>query len=426
MKKNNTKSQFNSFLRAVIAFTCLAACLACSGIAGRAWADMPAPLLEKGHPVDWWFVFKFNSQVFPGCGENVTRACPFGGKVQNYTFGQQFVYASSENSSLKKGSGCAGGTTTDPLGATFDEVYNGSFHYVIWNDQFYDDPAIQGCTKECGSPWGHSKGMLAWNDTGEGFVLQVSTPSWPAAGSKTFPRKTDGNTLGCVQDDDVKVSQHFFALKLTKDDLVKVLRGLENASVVTDPKNRQVVDNGGPGDVQKLVTSLGTKSGNKTYTKDKLSSGVELISKPSALNVPPWQLVSAALGSVPLRAATWWASPYIPTTTQSTKITCWDGALGKPGPVEIATTGRWDGKEFGLKGGPGPNFNHAKVGVSTSGNGHYSIFGDMNQQGALSGKCASSQNGRGGLFFVMDDKGLFDGITDLIKGDTAPTNASKK
>ena len=83
--------------------------------------------------------------------------------------------------------------------------------------------------------------MLAWNDAGEGVVMQVSTPSWPASGSKKFPRKSDGNTLGCVKDDDVEVSQHFFSLKLTKDDTVKVLQALENASVVTDPANPQIV-----------------------------------------------------------------------------------------------------------------------------------------------------------------------------------------
>ena len=146
---------------------------------------------------------------------------------------------------------------TDPLGATFDEVYNGSFHYVVWNDQFYDDPKIAGCTEECGAPWGHSKGMLAWDDAGDGLVIQVSTPSWPAAGSKNFPRKTDGNTLGCVKDNDIEVSQHFFSLKLTKSDVVKVLGALQNASVVTDPKNPQIVNNGGPADVQALVANLG-------------------------------------------------------------------------------------------------------------------------------------------------------------------------
>jgi Deoxyribonuclease II len=389
----------------------------------------PVPLLSAGHPVDWWFVFKFNSKAFPGCGDTATRTCAFGGSVQNYKagFGQQFVYASSEDSSLQKGSDCAGDTTAEPLGATFDEVYNSSFHYVVWNDQFYDDPAITGCTKECGSPWGHSKGMLAWNDAGEGFVLQVTTPSWPAAGSKDFPRKTDGNTLGCVHDDDVEVSQHFFALRLSKDDLVAVLTALQNASVVTDPTNPQIVNNGGPADVQALVQNLGTKSDSQTITKSILSSGVVLISKPSGLHVPPWQMVSAVLGGVSLRTATWWAKPMIYTTTASTTIACWDDSLGTPGPVEIATTGQWEGTTFGLKGGLGPNFNHAKLGVSISGKEPYSIFGDMNQQGTASGpNCGSSQNGRGGLFYVVDNAELSMSLGSLISGDTAPTGPSKQ
>jgi hypothetical protein len=60
--------------------------------------------------------------------------------------------------------------------------------------------------------------MLEWDGDGEGFVLQVTTPSWPAAGSKNFSRKSDGNTLGCIEDDNVEVSQHFFCLKLNRDD----------------------------------------------------------------------------------------------------------------------------------------------------------------------------------------------------------------
>lgn len=388
-------------------------------------ADAPAPLLKAGHPVDWWFVFKLNSKAFPGCGAGVTRTCTFGGNVQDYpAFGQQFAYASSENATLQQGSGCVGETAEDPLGATFDQVYNGTYYYLIWNDQFYDDPKIKGCTKDCGSPWGHSKGLLAWNDDGEGFVLQVSTPSWPASGNKKSPRKTDGNTLGCVIDDNVEVGQHFFALKLTKDDLVKVLGSLQNASVVTDPKNAQIVKNGGPADVQKLVKALGVRSKAATALREELSSGVELISKPSALNVPPWQMVSSFLKGVSLRAATWWATPQIYSTTATTKIGCWSKTLGKPGVVEIATTGQWAGREIGLTGGSGPDFNHAKIGVSTSGTEHYAIFGDMNQQGAASGaNCASSQNGRGGLFYVIDNKELSDSVANLIKGDSAPTHA---
>ena len=148
-----------------------------------------------------------------------------------------------------------------------------------------------------------------------------------------------------------------------------------------------------------------------------------LISKPSKLRVPPWQMVSALLGGEPLRAATWWARPEIPTTTATTVVGCWDPSLAKPGAVEIATTGTWAGSEIGLEGMPEPDGNHAKIGVSTGNTAthSYAIFGDMNQQGSLSGpNCKSSQNGRGGLFYVIDDSQLFSSVEDLIKGHTAP------
>ena len=148
-----------------------------------------------------------------------------------------------------------------------------------------------------------------------------------------------------------------------------------------------------------------------------------LISKPSHLNVPPWQFVSAVLGGASLRTATWWANPKIYTTTASKKIGCWDSSLAKPGRVEVATTGQWDGTDFGLAGGPGADFNHAKIGVSISNAKHLAIFGDMNQQGAVAGNCASSQNGRGGLFFVVENQVLTSSLTGLIDGDTAPTKA---
>jgi len=428
MASKRLKSQFRMFYLLVIVVVLFI--ILSGNFHGAGYAappnGAPVPLLSAGHPVDWWFLFKFNSRAFPGCGGSASRTCPFGGSIQDYkAFGQQFVYASSENPSLQKGSGCAGDTTTDPLGATFEEVYDNKFHYVIWNDQFYDDPVIKGCTKSCGAPWGHSKGMLAWDDAGDGFVLQVTTPSWPAAGNKNSPRKTDGNTLGCVSDDNVEVSQHFFALKLSKDDLVAVLTALHNASVVTDPADPQIVENGGPADIQQLVRNLGTKSNSVATTKKTLSSGVVLISKPSGLHVPPWQMVSAVLGGVSLRTATWWAIPMIYTTTASTTIACWDDSLGMPGPVEIATTGQWNGTKFGLRGGLGPDFNHAKLGVSISGDRSYSIFGDMNQQGTASGSnCASSQNGRGGLFYAIDSSDLSTSIKSLINGNTAPTGPS--
>jgi hypothetical protein len=406
----------------LVAFTLFVLCLAAFG---QQPENTLSPLLSKDHAVDWWFVFKFNSHSFPGCASNATRACLFGGTTQPYRyFSQQFIFASSESASLQIGAGCLGDSEIDPVGATFGEVYsNAKLHFVIWNDQFYDDPPIPGCSNaSCGSPWGHSKGMLAWNDSGAGLAIQVSTPSWPAAGNSSFPRKHDGNTLGCVKDDDVEVSQHFFALRLEEADVLKVLAALENASVVTDPTDPQVVNNGGPDDIQQLVHHLGTQSKSADVLVQTLSSGVKLISKPSQLHVPPWQMVSAVLGGVPLKTATWWATPYIPTSRASTTIKCWDPSLAKPGAVEVATTGHWNSTDFGLAGGLGTNFNHAKIGVSTSGPHQYAIFGDMNQQGTLNGpNCGSSQNGRGGLFYVVEDSELAVSVASLITGNTAST-----
>jgi hypothetical protein len=98
---------------------------------------------------------------------------------------------------------------------------------------------------------------------------------------------------------------------------------------------------------------------------------------------------------------------------------CAGTSPGRPGAVEIALNGKWANKTIGLTGGAGADFSHAKIGVSTAGNKHFVIFGDMNQQGSLSGpNCGSSQNGRGGLFYVIDNKNLSDSVAPLIAGET--------
>src|SRR6266513_2743148 len=141
-------------------------------------ATGPMPLLTTGHPVTWWFVFKFNSAKFPRCGPGATPECSFGGQVQSYAASnppassQQFVYASSESPALEQGAGCVGDNDADPVGATFGQIYHGSFHYVVWTDQFYNSPPIVGCSEFCDAPWGHSKGIIAWNDDAEGLLMQ--------------------------------------------------------------------------------------------------------------------------------------------------------------------------------------------------------------------------------------------------------------
>src|SRR6185436_15648517 len=226
----------------------------------------------------------------------------------------------------------------------------------------------------------------------------------------------------------LRASQHFFALKLTKSDLTEVLKALKNASVVTDPTKLQIVHNGGPEDVRKLVDDLGERpdKDKESVIKKELSSGVIMISKPSGLAVPPWQMVSALMSNADERAATWWTKPWIPTTTNKTTVNCWDEdqlKTKKPGGVAIAKTGMWDEQEINLTA---PS-NHAKIGTAVAGGKNYAIFGDMNQQGALSPPgCNKSQNGRGGLFFAVQDDKLFESVKELIAGETASTKAPSK
>jgi len=105
--RNRDKSVFRMSLSRAIVFVCLTIFWGYPNSVGYA-ADVegaPVPLLEKGHPVDWWFVFKFNSGAFPACRGSATRVCRFGGEVRDYNaFSQQYVYASSGNSSLQEGS----------------------------------------------------------------------------------------------------------------------------------------------------------------------------------------------------------------------------------------------------------------------------------------------------------------------------------
>jgi hypothetical protein len=136
MTKNQLTCSTNKHWLLTLAIVATLLCVASSpaqSTSSQSVHPAPAPLLDKGHAVDWWFVFKFNSAKFPACG-GATRSCIFGGTVQSYQhYGQQFVYASNENESLQSGTGCLGDTTTDPVGATYDEVYNGKYYYVVRN-----------------------------------------------------------------------------------------------------------------------------------------------------------------------------------------------------------------------------------------------------------------------------------------------------
>ncbi len=402
---------------------------------------VPMPLLRAGVAANWWFVFKLNGSAFPKCGTPSTDGgtvatpgtdarspCLFDPTLTppaySTGFGQRYVYASDQSSTLTDGGPqCLGNSTDDPVGATFDEVYRGKFFFVVWNDQPYQQLDLPGCgPTECSDNWGHSKGMMAWNADGEGFVMQVSTPSWPVSASVGSPNKASGNTLGCMKDNDVGVSQHFFAMRLHKADMITVLQGLGNASVVTeinDPKFPQFSNLGGPPELVSLASALGKRSSSVTPLNVLLTNGVRMISKPNLLGVPPWQMVSSLLGGTSLRVASWWGAEPIPSTKAGEIPSCWNKTTlpTPPGEVDIALQGTWNKVPFSLRESPSASGNHAKLGVSTSGTNAYAIFGDMNQQGYLSGTCKGSQNGRGGMFYVMEDAQLNQGLTGLISGD---------
>ena len=227
-------------------------------------ATSPAPLLGDGTAVDWWFAFKPTTDAFPECSTKIT--CMFGGSTESYKgWGLQYVLShgtKGQTSAMQLHSDCLG-NGDDPVAKTFAQVYSGSApNYVIWNDQFYDDPELNiqpPCVKYCAGPWGHSKGVMAWDEDGTGFIMQVTTPDWPGTGSASKPRSTQGNTLGCVKDDNIKVAQHFFALRLaTLDDTRTVLQALQRASVATDPSNDQLVKlTSGPAELSSLAKQLG-------------------------------------------------------------------------------------------------------------------------------------------------------------------------
>lgn len=376
----------------------------------------PVPMVSDGHPADWVFAYKFNAKSYPSSATDPARRCPFGGELQRgdrFRFSQKYAYASDAHPQLVMGSGLIGASTADPVGATFSEIYNGDYFYVVWNDQFQTPPLAQS-----GSKSGHAKGILVWNENGDGLVLQVSTPGWPGAGNVRRPRVGDGNTLGCLTSigNNIEFAQHFFALKLSPQDVVSVLQALVNARVVTTPGESIIRHVGGPAPIQAAAAGLGRPNGSKDVTDVMLSTGVRLISKPPALAVPPWHLVSAVLtragepNGPNLRTATW-APSKMEETTAPGDPGCWGFRL-HPGAIGIARWGSFANVPFKL----GSSSNHAKIGVSVNTPTKYTIFSDVNQDGPLAPKpkCDARQNGRGGMFFVLENAALHDSVEHLI------------
>lgn len=103
------------------------------------------PLLAEKKPADWWFAFKFNTATYPSKEASEPTRGIFGRSPQGYKrekgeFCLSYAVASNVTPTLQMGLGYIGGSLGDPLGATFNQIYNGDCNYVLWNDQFYNDP----------------------------------------------------------------------------------------------------------------------------------------------------------------------------------------------------------------------------------------------------------------------------------------------
>jgi hypothetical protein len=69
---------------------------------------------------------------------------------------------------------------------------------------------------------------------------------------------------------------------------------------------------------------------------------------------------------------------------------------------DIAKTGTWEHRSDWL-----------------SGDKHCVIFGDPNQQGTINPPhCERGQNGRGGMFFVVENNDLFNTVTGQPEGES--------
>ena len=143
-------------------------------------APAPSPMADEVHRAKWAFAYKFNTASFPTTG--TLTSCLFGGTPKGYASSQRYVVADFAHSSLRDAPELIGTSTLDPVGATFAKIYESNLNFIVWNDQFYRHPPIAGCSESCSGPWGHSKGVIAWDEQGQGIVMQVTTPSWPGSG----------------------------------------------------------------------------------------------------------------------------------------------------------------------------------------------------------------------------------------------------
>ena len=197
----------------------------------------------------------------------------------------------------------------------------------------------------------------------------------------------------------VAFSQHFFALKLNKADVVTVLAGAAERERRHRSGKPQIVQRRPGGRSQWSRSRRAISKERRRSHQERASRGrdpdLEAV-RPGMSRPGRWFRRCWAMPGE--RSATWWMKPWIYHQMARRGSMLGRATLGpKPGPVAIAGTGAGMSRDQ-----PHRPLNHAKFGTTTSADKRFSILGDLNQQGAIAPPgCDKSQNGRGGLFFVV-------------------------
>lgn len=287
--------------------------------------------------------------------------------VKNRGKGLCYLYADSKNPQLRfftqcktkdnKPWSCLGQGANDPLSKTLRQIFQSQkdTQWSFWTDQIYQssdswfgDTPFPGSigqnqsTKNtvyphphagCGRPGAHSKGALAFNDTG-GFFLQSSFPMYPDFSFKGQPGFVK---LGCQLDNNVNFAQSCFCCSLPRSEFSSLETILKSAmlcsyrSPTCDPEASDST-NSGVGINTDLLQCQSTNL--DSGVKDSLSYGnfmrgadskditlqisggdssvketVTVVAKSQYNMQPPWMIVANALKS-DLSVLSWWSPDY--------------------------------------------------------------------------------------------------------------------
>ncbi|MFA6035188.1 MAG: deoxyribonuclease II family protein [Myxococcota bacterium] len=352
------------------------------------------PLDGNGKPVDWWFLLKLPQGATSLCSGTTSPGCQYWQAPR--AGGVCYLYADSNNPSLQLYSSPKLGFDNlvgpnNPVTRTLNQITGKSF--IIWNDQG-SKTSKPNKYPDKGAPIAHSKGAAAFG-VASGFVMNASTPNFP---------DPDLYTLGCQQDDNVEVSQHFFCFSLKKDGMTSWAQSIANAQLSV------IANNNWTGIF--ADTTVGGHS--TTQTLQTLGNvPIQLIVKGSKDFFIPWDYVTNTIGSS-VNALTWYASPTTPPIPQGFKSSCLYKTPANYN-IDIVTslttpdgTYSWCGQ-----GEANGSYNHAKLGVGSS---PLVIAGSMNMQGDITvAGCESSQMGRGGDFYGLQSEELFDSLNQVFK-----------